>query len=150
MRELEWNPGEPMTEEDALSVVESMKQFIRARYFFGNKAAFNGKEDFDAWMLELDGLERYIEKKKPKMSLGEYRKERKEQRKLEKKIKTVGHIMMKEIVNEGRLDECELAMAMHVPVGYVKKLLTEDIKLSMLDIIGFSLLIGRHPLEWLE
>ena len=85
MRELEWNPGEMMNDEYALSVVESVKRFIRARYFFGNKTAFNGKEDFDAWMLELDGLERYIEKKQPNMSLEEYRNERKAQRKLEKK-----------------------------------------------------------------
>ena len=60
MKTLEWEPGERMTEEYALSVVESMKQFIRARYYMPQKQVFNGKADFEAWLQELDGLEEYI------------------------------------------------------------------------------------------
>lgn len=60
MRVLEWNPGEPMTEEYALSVVDGMKQFIRARYYMPQKQDFNGKVDFEARLQELDGLKVYI------------------------------------------------------------------------------------------
>ena len=60
MKTLEWNPGEPMNKEFALSVVESVRKFIRGRYYMPQKQAFNGKADFEAWLLELNGLEEYI------------------------------------------------------------------------------------------
>ena len=49
-----------MSDEYALSVVAGVRQFIRARYYMPKKQVFNGKQDFEGWMQEIDGLEEYI------------------------------------------------------------------------------------------
>lgn len=61
-KELEWNENEPMNSEYALSVIESVKKFIRGRFYMPDRQAFNGEADFEAWKKEIDGLEDYIKR----------------------------------------------------------------------------------------
>ena len=56
----EWNPGEKMTREFALTALNEICCFHRRLYFFPNKRPFNSKEEFEGSMQILNGLKELI------------------------------------------------------------------------------------------
>lgn len=56
----EWNNGEEMTKEFALSAIKEMRQFYRRLYFFPEQKPFNSAEDFDGAVQILNGLRDFI------------------------------------------------------------------------------------------
>lgn len=62
---MKWNTDEPISKEYALSVVDSVKSFMRGRFHLPLSCAFNGKTDFELWMAELDELQKFITKRIP-------------------------------------------------------------------------------------
>lgn len=58
---VEWNPGEEMTKEFALGVIDGIKQFYRRLYFQPQIKPFNTKEGYEASIEELNGLREMIE-----------------------------------------------------------------------------------------
>ena len=57
----EWNPGEKMTKEYALGVIDYIKQFHRRLYYQPQMKPFNTKEGYEASIEELNGLREIIE-----------------------------------------------------------------------------------------
>jgi hypothetical protein len=57
----EWNPGEQMTKEFALGVIDGIKQFHRRLYYQPKMKPFNSKEGYEASIEELNGLKEIIE-----------------------------------------------------------------------------------------
>ena len=58
---VEWNPGEKMTKEFALSAIDGIKQFYRRLYYQPKMKPFNTDIDFEASMQVLNGLREMIE-----------------------------------------------------------------------------------------
>lgn len=57
----EWNPGEKMSKEFALTTVKQVKQMLRCYYYQPTINLFNNsKELFDSFMEVLDGLNDFI------------------------------------------------------------------------------------------
>lgn len=61
MNVVEWNPGEKMTKEFALGVVDEMKRFCRRLYYQPRTKPFNTSIDFEGTMQMLNGLREMIE-----------------------------------------------------------------------------------------
>lgn len=57
----EWNEEELMSKEFAISTVQHIIQFCRLIYFQPKIKPFNGKEDFEATLKQLNGLKEFIE-----------------------------------------------------------------------------------------
>ena len=57
----EWNPGEKMTKEYALGVVDEMERFCNRLYFQPQMKPFNTSIDFEMRMQMLNGLREKIE-----------------------------------------------------------------------------------------
>ena len=60
---VEWNEEEVMSKEFALCTVQHMMQFCRLIYFQPKIQPFNGEEDFNATLKQLNGLKKFIENK---------------------------------------------------------------------------------------
>lgn len=60
MKALEWNQGEEMTKEYAISTVEYIMQFCRRLYYQPEIKPFSGEADFEARMQELNGLKEFV------------------------------------------------------------------------------------------
>ena len=61
MKTLEWEPGERMTEEFALSVIDEMKCFCRRLYYQPQIKPFNTSIDFEGRIQMLNGLREMID-----------------------------------------------------------------------------------------
>lgn len=55
-----WKQGEPMSANTAVEVLSHIKQFHRRLYYFPDKKAFNGDEDFKSLAEAIDGVIGYI------------------------------------------------------------------------------------------
>lgn len=61
VKEIEWDPGERMSKEYALSVIDEMKGFYRRLYYQPQTKPFNTVVDFEAKMQTLNGLREMVE-----------------------------------------------------------------------------------------
>ena len=57
----EWNPGEKMTKEFALGVIDEMKRFCNRLYHQPQMKPFSTSIDFELRMQALNGLKEMIE-----------------------------------------------------------------------------------------
>ena len=55
-----WKKGEPMCSNTAIAILSHIKQFHRRLYYFPDKQAFNGDEDFKSLVEAIDGVAEYI------------------------------------------------------------------------------------------
>ena len=58
---VEWNPGEKMTKEFALTALQEIKLFHRRLYYLPQKEPFANEMDFESSIKIIDGLKEYIE-----------------------------------------------------------------------------------------
>ena len=56
-----WSPGEKMSKEFALGLIDYIKQFYRRLYYQPQMKPFNTKEGYEASVEELNGLREFIE-----------------------------------------------------------------------------------------
>ena len=56
-----WNPGEKMTKEYALGVIDYIRQFYRRLYYQPQMKPFNTKEGYEGELQVLNGLKEFIE-----------------------------------------------------------------------------------------
>ncbi len=61
LKVVEWNEKELMSKEFAIGTVQHMMQFCRLIYFQPKIKPFNGKEDFEVTLKQLNGLKEFIE-----------------------------------------------------------------------------------------
>lgn len=61
MEEIEWTPGEKMSKEFALGVIDGIKQFYRRLYYQPQMKPFNSTVGYEASVEELNGLREMIE-----------------------------------------------------------------------------------------
>lgn len=59
---VEWNPGEEMSKEYALAMLDETRCFLRALWFQPQIKPFSGEADFVGRMQELNGLKEFIVK----------------------------------------------------------------------------------------
>lgn len=63
IKTLEWNLGEEMSKEYALTMLDGTRCFFRMLWFQPQIKPFNGEADFVGRMHELYGLKEFIEKR---------------------------------------------------------------------------------------
>ena len=61
LKVVEWNEKELMSKEFAIATVQHMMQFCRLIYCQPKIKPFNGKEDFEVTLKQLNGLKEFIE-----------------------------------------------------------------------------------------
>lgn len=59
---VEWNPGEEMSKEYAMTMIDEMSCFFRKLYHFPIAKTFSGEADYIGRLQELDGLKEFIRK----------------------------------------------------------------------------------------
>ena len=57
---IEWNPGETMSKDFAIGVIEDIQQFYRRLYFQPQMSPFHNEVEFEGALKVLEGLKEFI------------------------------------------------------------------------------------------
>lgn len=57
---IKWNPGEPMSKDFAIGVIEDIQQFYRRLYYCPEMKPFNDEVEYEGALKVLEGLKEFI------------------------------------------------------------------------------------------